>query len=178
MECVCSGASIWVDFSKFDALALPFKLSYTYLMNEDAISDDKLSPAGLVNELVMLGLVKVAWTEDEFYIAEDLSLKYNKLSLYDRVAIAIAKYRHIVLLTNEPTTIEAAAEERVPVKGTIDILDELFISKKIDYGKYRQCLVILLSMNGQEVILPENELISRLEKVSNVANTPSEEDSY
>lgn len=65
MECVCSGASIWVDFSKFDALALPFKLSYTYLMNEDAISDDKLSPAGLVNELVMLGLVKVAWTEDE-----------------------------------------------------------------------------------------------------------------
>ena len=126
----------------------------------------------------MLGLVKVAWTEDEFYIAEDLSLKYNKLSLYDRVAIAIAKYRHIVLLTNEPTTIEAAAEERVPVKGTIDILDELFISKKIDYGKYRQCLVILLSMNGQEVILPENELISRLERVSNVANTSSEEVSY
>jgi len=61
---------------------------------------------------------------------------------------------------------------------TIDILDELFISKKIDYGKYRQCLVILLSMNGQEVILPENELISRLERVSNVANTSSEEVSY
>lgn len=46
MEFISSDTNVWVDFSAIDRLALPFKLPYIYLMEEDAISNELLQPKG------------------------------------------------------------------------------------------------------------------------------------
>lgn len=166
MEYISSDTNIWLDFSKIDELSLPFKLPYTYLMNEDAISDEMLSPPGLGEELIRLGLERAEWTEEEFYLADELNRKYRKLSIYDSAALAIAKHRSIVLLTGDMALRKAAQAEGVTVMGTIGILDELYIGRKIDQEKYRQCLLRLLNLNGDGVRLPEKELIARIESVT------------
>lgn len=48
-----------------------------------------LSPVGLGEKLTRCGLVPVDISIDDFFIAEELSLKYPSLSRYDRIALAI-----------------------------------------------------------------------------------------
>lgn len=167
MDCISSGIGVWKVFYLLGEPALPFKLPYRHLMNEDAVSEAKISSAGLLNAMIGFGLRSEAWTDEEFDMAYELQPKYLKLSVYDIAALAIAKCRHIVLLTDDMALREAAKTEEVTVKGTLKILDELFISRIIAPWKYRQCLVRLLSMNGQEVRMPEIELIARIERTSN-----------
>lgn len=47
MEYISSDTNVWLDFEVIGKLELPFKLPYTYLMNDDAIQDELLSPPGL-----------------------------------------------------------------------------------------------------------------------------------
>jgi len=166
MEYISSDTNVWLDFVNIDALQLPFRLPYTYLMNEDAISDEMLSPEDLGKELLHLGLVSVEWTEADFYLSYELNRKYRRISIYDSTALAIAKNRKIVLLTGDKALRKAAQAEGVKVIGTIGILDELYQGRYIDQDKYKECLLRLLTLNGGKVRLPEREIISRLESVS------------
>ena len=59
MEYISSDTNVWIDFSIIQKLNLPFKLPYTYIMNEDAISDELLSPLGLGERLKAYGLKAV-----------------------------------------------------------------------------------------------------------------------
>lgn len=91
MEYICSDTNIRIDFAVIDRLELPFRLPYVYLMNQVAAEDELLAPPGLGQRLVELGLQKVELTEEEFYLAEEYISRYKKISLYDAVALAIAK---------------------------------------------------------------------------------------
>ncbi len=93
MEYISSDTNVWLDFVAINRLEIPFKLPYTYIMNEDAIEDELLSPKALRENLVGLGLQAVDLSEEEFYLAEEYNGKYQRLSLYDCVALAIAKVR-------------------------------------------------------------------------------------
>lgn len=166
MDCISSGIGVWKVFYLLGDPSLPFKLPYRHLMNEDAVSEAKLSSADLLNAMIGLGLCSEDWTDEEFDMAHELQPKYIKLSVYDIIALAIAKCRHIVLLTDDMALREAAKAEEVTVKGTIGILDELFLSGTIDHEKYRQYLVRLLTLNSKQVGLSENEIIVRIERIS------------
>lgn len=50
----------------------------------------------------------------------------REISLYDAVALAIAKAREIRLLTGDRNLRKAAAEEGVEIIGTLVILDRLY----------------------------------------------------
>ena len=93
MQYISSDTNVWIDFSIINRLDLPFRLSYTYIMNKDAIDDELLSPPGLGAKLVDHGLVPVVITAEEFSLAERYGTKYLRLSVYDRIALAIAKER-------------------------------------------------------------------------------------
>lgn len=56
MEYISSDTNVWLDFVTIDRLDYPFRLPYTYLMNNDAIEDELLSPPGLGEKLRGLGL--------------------------------------------------------------------------------------------------------------------------
>ena len=51
MEYISSDTNVWLDFATINRLEIPFKLPYTYIMNEDAITDELLSPKELRDNL-------------------------------------------------------------------------------------------------------------------------------
>ena len=66
MEYISSDTNVWLDFAIINKLEIPFKLPYTYIMNEDAITDELLSPKELRDNLVGLGLQAVELSEEDF----------------------------------------------------------------------------------------------------------------
>lgn len=167
MEYISSDTNIWLDFVTINRLEIPFKLPYTYIMNDDAIEDELLSPKELRENLVGLGLQAVELTEEEFYLAEEFNQKYAKTSLYDCVALAIAKVRGITLMTGDGPLRKAAEQEHVQVMGTIGVLDQLYNGNYIDKEEYTCCVKDLLDNNGNKVRLPESELLKRVDSVDN-----------
>lgn len=163
MEYISSDTNIWLDFAVIDRLDLPFRLPYIYLMDKDAIEDELLNPPDIGKRLVEMGLRKTELTEDEFMLAEELTAKYAKPSLYDCIALAIAKARGITLLTGDGPLRKAAKAEGVLVMGTIGILDQLSDGQYIDTKEFKYCIEELLKNNGKKVRLPEGELQRRLE---------------
>ena len=95
MEYISSDTTVWIDFSVINRTNLPFLLLYTYIMSNDAVHDELISPPGLGKELVSLGLVPVEITIEEFELAQSYGVAYRRLSVHDRVALAIAKKRGI-----------------------------------------------------------------------------------
>lgn len=165
MEYISSDTNVWLDFAVINKLELPFKLPYTYIMNEDAVEDELLSPKELKDNLVMLGLQAVELSEKEFYLAEEYNAKYSRPSLFDCVALAIAKVRGITLLTGDGPLRKAAEQENVTVIGTIGVLDRLYEGKYIEQEEYAECLKELLKNNGEKVRLPAKELEKRIENL-------------
>lgn len=165
MEYISSDTNVWIDFSVINRIELPFCLPYAYIMNSDAIDDELLSPTGLREELLRCGLVSVELTAEEFNLAEEFGPRYPQLSIYDRIALAIAKVRNIVLLTGDGALRKAAKSEYVKILGTIGILDQLLDGNYIAENEYERCLLELQRHNGQVVRLPKSEINSRLQRL-------------
>ena len=70
------------------------------------------------------------------------------------------------LLTGDGPLRKAAQAEGVQVMGTIGVLDQLYEGELIEKQEYAHCLEELLHHNGGKVRLPEKELKSRIEKIS------------
>ena len=166
MEYVSSDTNIWIDFSVIQKIELPFRLPYTYIMSEDAIADELLSPPELGQELISHGLKPVEISIEEFELAQSYGEKYIKLSVYDRIALSIAKNRNIILLTGDGALRKASREEGVRVIGTIGIMDQLLERELVSEAEYVECLQRLKQQNGGLVRLPWVEIETRLEKHS------------
>ena len=165
MEYISSDTNIWIDYMAIGRLELPFRLPITFLMNQDAIEDELLSPMGLKEKLLTLGLQPTELCEREFYYGAELAELHPKLSKYDRSALAIAKFRGLVLLTGDAALRKVALSEGVSVIGTIGILDRLKEEKRCSTAEYRESLILLIRANGREVRLPMVELQNRLNAV-------------
>lgn len=165
MEYISSDTNVWLDFLEIEKLNLPFQLPYIYLMNDETVEDELLSPPGLSDTLLQMGLQKTELTEEEFYLAETLASKYAKPSVYDCIALAIAKVRGLTLLTGDGPLRKAAAAEDVKVMGTIGILDQLYTGNYIESEEYTVCIQRLMNKNGGKIRLPKHELEIRLQMV-------------
>ena len=168
MQYISSDTNVWIDFATIQKTEIPFRLPYTYIMNEEAVENELLSPKGLGKKLISYGLVPVSITIDEFFLAEQYGHTYIKLSIYDRIALAIAKSRNITLLTGDGALRKAAKKESVPVMGTLGILDQLWNQQLITADESKTCLQELLANNGGAIRLPKAEILSRLEYFKNL----------
>lgn len=164
MKYISSDTNVWIDFVTINRIALPFRLPYTYIMNQDAIDEELLSPPDFKEQLLSAGLVATELTEDEFYLAADYGARYHKLSTHDRIALAIAKTRNITLLTGDQALRKAARSEGVDLIGTIGILDQLHDQKLIATDEYIDSLKDLQAKNGTVVRLPARELSERIQR--------------
>lgn len=162
MQFISSDTNIWIDFSTIQKIDLPFKLPYIYLMDKDAVEEELTHPKDLRDKLLALGLRQTEIDNEEFQLAEKFGSKYKRLSVYDRIALAIAQNRKIILLTGDGALRKAAQEEKVIVKGTIGLLDELYQGRYISKAEYGLCLTALKHHNGVTVRLPEDEIEKRL----------------
>ena len=168
MEFISSDTNVWVDFATIDRLELPFRLPYEYLMDEDAISNELLQPEGLGETLTRLGLQSVQLTEEEFFLAEELNLKYPKPSTYDCIALAIAKCRRIILLTGDRALRKVAKQEGVEVMGSIKVLDLLYEKALIDASEYLFCLEEFKRHCNGKIRLPLEALQNRIDKIKDL----------
>lgn len=164
MEYISSDTNVWIDFVTINRVTLPFRLPYTYIMNRDAIDEEVLSPPEFRQQLLQAGLVATELTEAEFSLAEEFGYRYRRLSVHDRIALAIAKHRDIMLLTGDLPLRNAAKLESVTFIGTIGLLDQLLGRQLISTAEYIFCLKALQAHNGKEVRLPAEELESRIRK--------------
>ena len=121
-----------------------------------------------VKLLVSLGLVATELSYDEFLLADQYGSTYKKLSVYDRIALAIAKKRSITLLTGDAALRKAAQKENVKIIGTLGILDELLASKLIAESDYKYCLEELDRYNGGVIRLPKDEITKRIQQIESI----------
>lgn len=108
------------------------------------------------------GLVGVDITIDEFSLADSWENIYPKLSIQDRIALAIAKQRNIVLLPGDMALRKAATKEGVSIMGTLGVLGRLYEGSYITSDEYEYSLSEFLRRNGGAVRLPNSELKKRL----------------
>lgn len=163
MEYISSDTNIWLDFQAINAIELPFKLHYKYIIFEETLRSEIIDPQGLIDELLSLGLQPIDITAEELFYADELASKYNGPSTYDRIALAIAKKRGITLLTGDGALRKAAEKEGVNVMGSIGVLDELYNYKKIDKNEYRSCLEQFQKDSSRR--LPIKEIEKRLNEL-------------
>lgn len=149
-----------------DAISLPFKLSHEFYISEEALKDELLMPAGINDNLLVLGLNSVPLETEEYYYAVEMIKKYPRISKYDALALAIAKRRNYLLLTGDRALRKAAASEGIEVRGTIWIFDEMLAENVIDEKEYVLLLKKVLAHLGNEIRLPEKEIIYRINKYS------------
>ncbi len=162
MEYISSDTNVWIDFYRISKIQFPFRLNCSYIMFNEAIDKELLYPGELRSQLIDGGLIGVEITTDELFYADELSEKYRKLSVYDRIALSIAKKRGITLLTGDNALRKAAILENVNVMGTIGLLDRLLNEECIDRIEYRDCFLQLKKMLGKGIRLPEEEIDARL----------------
>ncbi len=165
MDFISSDTNVWIDFNTISRLTLPFLLPYTYIMYTESMESELLTPVGFQKALTDAGLVGVDITTEEFLLADSWGAVYPRLSVQDRIALAIAKKRNITLLTGDMRLRKAASDEGVVVLGTIGILDKLYFGNHIDKAEYSFCLSELLKFNGGVIRLPESELRKRLNNI-------------
>lgn len=162
---ISSDTNIWVDFKTIHAMSLPFKLQYNYLMSNDAILDELLSPPGFKDELIHLGLIPTELDDAELSLVYTYGSKYLQLSIYDTFAMAIAKNRSIILLTGDNNLRKIAISEDVIVKGTLWIFEELFEKEYISKAEYLYYLQEIQKYNGRQIRLPAAEIQKRIDKL-------------
>ncbi len=162
---ISSDTNIWVDFKTIHAMSLPFKLQYYYLMSNDAILDELLSPPGFKDELIHLGLIPTELDDAELNLVYAYGYKYPQLSAYDTFAMAIAKNRSIILLTGDNNLRKIALSEDVTVKGTLWIFEELFEKEYISKVEYLYYLQEIQKYNGRQIRLPAAEIQKRIDKL-------------
>lgn len=166
MEYVSSDTNVWIDFQTISRIDLPFMLPYQYIMCDESIKNELINPPDFQQTLYEYGLIPVELAGDEFFLAESYGPRFPQLSIEDRIALAIAKVRNIVLLTGDGHLRKAAKEERVPVMGTIGILDQLYDAHYIDDSEFEKCLRELERFNGGAIRLPKSELTIRIQRIS------------
>lgn len=88
--------------------------------------------------------------------------KNKRLSVYDCLALAIAKFRGIVLLTGDRRLRQTAEKEGVMVHGSLWIFDELLRCERITADEYKHFMLELKKHNGDRIRLPESEIDKRI----------------
>ena len=121
-------------------------------------------PRSVINKIVNSGCLQVtSVNNEELALVNKLTIKYQNLSFYDLVALAIAIKREWVLLTGDGLLRNAAVNEKIECHGSIWIYDQLIRGKKISESCYNQCLLKLLDLVKQgKRRLPLEELVKRI----------------
>ena len=78
MKYISSDTNVWIDFMTINRIALPFRLPYKYIMNQEAIEDELLSPPDFKSQLLDAGLISTELTDEEFFLAAEYGQHYKK----------------------------------------------------------------------------------------------------
>ena len=160
---ISSDTNIWFDFEAIGHLEHPFLLNHSYYIS-DFTFDEEIQLSKEIRQCVASKHILVtSVNSDELILVNILSSKYQNLSFYDAVALAIAIKRNWVLLSGDSFLREAAKQEKIVCHGSIWIYDQLLKEKKITKKIYKECLKELLEqVKIGRRRLPLEELLRRI----------------
>ena len=160
---ISSDTNIWIDFYEIRHVDHPFLLDFDYYLSSAAYEDELIKSDELREELLSSGLKLAEVTESEFATAQAFRNMYRKLSLYDALALSIAKSRSWTLLTGDRPLRNAAEHEGVRCHGVIWIYDELLRQNKINKDAYHDAIrTLLTAVREGRCRLPADELLKRI----------------
>ena len=161
---ISSDANVWIDYKHLNKLELPFKLPYHNIMNHESLYSELSGIDKLAKRLKQLGLETTNISIEEFELASKYSISYPKLSIQDRIALSISKNRNIILLTGDKNLRSAAEKEKIEVRGSLWILDQLVDHQYISSDEYIECIHSFIRLSNKGRRLPIKELEKRLTK--------------
>jgi len=150
--------NIWIDMDKGQiidkALRLPLRLAAP-----DVVIKELERPDG--KRLVQAGLIEMELSGREVLLVEELAQRYPAPSRVDIFALALALSKKGILVTGDKRLRKAATKEKVIVRGTLWMLDEM-IRHRIACPL--ECAEALDKMLKAESLLPADECEKRLHK--------------
>lgn len=166
MEYISSDTNVWFDYYAISKLQLPFKLDCRYIMFHEALRNEVLDPPEMIDDLRNHGLVEIDLSTEEYYLAGELQSTYTKISIYDAIALSVAKNRSILLLTGDNALRKAAEKEGVACLGSIGLADRLLQEKRISEKEYLECMEGWKNQTVKGRRLPIEEIKKRINIVS------------
>jgi predicted nucleic acid-binding protein len=135
MLLLISDTNILIDAEDGNLTPVIFRLPY-----EIAVSD-VLFDLELIEQhrhLLDAGLKVKSLTDESLKKIEVLSIKYPKPSIIDHSVLALAMQEKCPLLTGDRDLRAAAKDERIEVRGTLWIVEELLKAKLIEQEQARK----------------------------------------
>lgn len=159
---ISSDTNIWFDFYEIHHLDHPFRLEHEFYISKNAFADELPAAEDIRDDLLRQGLKVIEITDDELAMARVYSGQYRALSVYDAIALSIAKSRNWILLTGDKPLRVAAEKEIVQCHGILWIYDELRGTGKLSDMEYHSAIRDLIEAvrNGGRR-LPMDELEKR-----------------
>lgn len=148
--------SILIDMHIGKTIPQLFTLPYIFVA-PDVIIAELHEPDSA--SLLKLGLQQKDLTGEQVKEVIRLRKQYRKPSVNDLFALVLARILAAPLLTNDGSLRKAAIQEKIPVHGTLWILDEMVERKIISH---HEAAAALKRMCKQGSSLPQDECDKRL----------------
>lgn len=127
-QMLISDANIFIDLDCYGLTALMFSLPYRFC-TPDVLFERELRRQHA--NLLQMGLQTLSLTGQSMSYVAQLSNQYHKTSMYDLMALSLAKQESCPLLTGDKALRDAAQKEVVLIKGTVWVLEQLVVHQKI-----------------------------------------------
>lgn len=158
-----SDTNVLIDIEDGQLTQLMFQLPYFFAV-PDALYETELREQH--GHLLKAGLKVLSLSAPFVEKVAQLGIKYQRPSVIDRFAMALALQEQCPLLTGDRHLRIAAISEGIDVRGTIWIVDELFRANLIEYPQAQESFEAMKHKGSR---LPWNEvdnLLSRWELVN------------
>ena len=153
MPLIISDANIFIDIEVAGLTRIMFQLPEVFAV-PNILYEEELSEHH--PELPVLGLRVLDVTEEYVKEADRLGEIYTKPSHNDLLALALAKQEQCPLLTGDNKLREAAEAERITVRGTLWLVEQLFINELINYKETKEAYT-RIKQDGRRLPWPEVE---------------------
>lgn len=162
---ISSDTNVWIDFNEIGQLNIPFRLNYQYYISRDTFVDEFLKSETMKNDLLKYGLQLADISGEEYEYALSIQSGNPRLSLYDCLALSIAKKRNWILLSGDKALRDVANIEGVDCHVTIWVCDQLERQEKITKEEYGAMMESLIeAVKSGRCRLPMGELQKRKDK--------------
>lgn len=130
MRVLISDANVIIDMEDCGLTALMLKLPYHFLV-PDLLYYSELEEHH--PELLEQGLEVIELSAKTMIRADELERKYRRPSIYDCFALAAAEQEQCPLVTGDGPLRAAAKKERVDIRGTLWVMEELILNQLITW---------------------------------------------
>lgn len=156
---IINDTNIWIDLKFINLLDKVFLLPYDIAVPDILYNEELKDMDGAILE--SNGIKILEMTQDEILETAMRSQQTNRVSFNDLTTLVVAKKRGYILVTGDGNLRKIAQKEKLILKGTIWIIDEMVSNAVISHKEAAYACQKLIEIQRR---LPQDELLKRIEK--------------